>query len=49
MTDKTNDPAHPGTGGEFGLAPRPGNCFFIGSSVRIWRNWQTRYFEVVVE
>ena len=31
------------------LAPPARGCFIMASLVRIWRNWQTRYFEVVVE
>ena len=33
----------------FALAPPAGGCFINIRSLRIWRNWQTRYFEVVVE
>ena len=35
---------------KFRLASSNKDCFIVVRSfLRIWRNWQTRYFEVVVE
>src|SRR4051812_990639 len=34
--------------GQLCLANRDNSCFIKTSLVRIWWNWQTRYFEVVV-
>ena len=31
------------------LAQSGNACFNSAARVRMWRNWQTRYFEVVVE
>jgi hypothetical protein len=33
---------------QIGLAEMGWACFIMTVLLRIWRNWQTRYFEVVV-